>query len=454
MSDSHGARADRGAALSGRARAIIAMGLAGLVVGFLWGVADVPRYSATATVLVTGNGGAPAEGAELEAAAQRAESAKVAERAAGLLGADVGGADLLSDITVSTDPGAGAVRIEAEADSPDFAAAAANGYATALVGAGGKDFEEGAAASIPSEPSENRSAALWSLIGLIVGLIAGTVLVALRGRGAGSARRESAPAAEPPTGAGAPGYLPVADAFGAPVLASFARPEYLLDRDGGGEPGLDGAAAGTFLELADELDLGRGGPRRLAVLDVAAGDGSLEVLVGLAAAADERGLNAIVVEGDVSDPALAALLGVGSAPGLSDYLRGAAGPREVLRSAPVRAGGERMTVVCVPAGAPGDLPEGVDGERFAGLMERLPRVYDLVLVSAPPVGDGGGAAAVAGLCDGVVLVSADDEGAGGRIAGAVEALAGSRLLGGVLTGSPSAQSRPQSAVRASSSVKR
>lgn len=435
-----------GAALSGRARAVIAMGLVGMLLGFLWGVADVPRYSAAATVLVTGEGGAPAEGAELGAAAQLAESAKVAERAAGLLGDDVAGADLLSDITASTDPGAGAVRIEAEADSPDFAAAAANGYALALVEVGGKRYEQGARASIPGSPSENRSAPLWALLGLIVGLLAGAGLVALRARG-GTSREASVPMA-------APEPRLAEDAFGAPVLASFAEPSVLLDRGGGREPELAAAAAGTFVGLADDLGIGTGGPRRLAVLDVAAGDGSLEVLIGLAVAADERGLNAIAVEGDLDEPALAALLGARSAPGLSDYLRGSAGPREVLRSAPVRAGGERVALVCVPAGEPADLPEGVDGERFAGLMERLPRVYDLVLVSAPPVGDGTDAGAISALCDGVVLVSADDEGAGERIAAAVESLAGSRLLGGVLTGSPSAQSRPQSAVRASSSGQR
>lgn len=439
------------AALSGRARAIIALGLVGMLLGFLWGVADVPRYSASATVLVSGGGGEPAEGAELEAAAQLAESTKVAERAAGLLGDDVGGADLLSDISASTDPEAGAVRIEARADSPDFAAAAANGYALALVDVGGNRYEEGASAGIPGSPSENRSAPLWSLIGLAAGLLAGVGLVALRARARGP---ERVPAGEPRLASPPSEELSAEVAFGVPVLASFSEPSALLRPGGDREPELDGSAAAAFVEMADHLGLGHGGPRRVALLDVAAGDGSLEVLVGLAVAADERGLNAIAVEGDLGDPALAALLAARSAPGLSDYLRGAAGPRDVLRSAPVRAGGERVSLVCVPAGDPADLPEGIDGERFAGLMERLPRVYDLVLVSAPPVGDGGDAVTIAALCDGVVLVSADDEGAGRRISAAVAELAGSRLLGGVLTGPSPSQSRPQSAVRASFSVKR
>ena len=440
MSASRGARAATTAALSARARTVIAAGLAGLLLGFLWGVADVPRYTASATVLVSGGGGAPAADAELGAAAELAAGAEVADRAAGLLGGDVSGADLLSEIEASADPSAGAVRIEAEADSPDFAAAAANGYAMALVDVGGKHYGEGAAADIPGAPSANRSALGWSLIGLLAGLLAGLAAVAIAGRRRAAYSEPSAPWTEPAS------RLPVRgaeDGFnGAPILARIADPAGLI---GGGDEAIeiDRAGARIFADVAAELRLDEPdqAPRRLAVLEPATGEGALAVVFGLAVAAADLGLRAIVVEADLDEPALASRIGVRARPGLRDYLRGTAGPRDVLRSVPVGVGGERAALVCVPAGeSGGPPPEGVGGERFAALIRRLPRAYDLILLCGPPVGRGAEAAAIARLMDGVVLVAADEGEAGPRIADAVAALGDASLLGAVLV----AQSRGQS----------
>lgn len=437
-----------GGALSSRVRVVIAAGLAGLLVGFLWGIADVPRYAASATVLVKGKDDAPAAGSELEAAAQRAASARVAERAAGLIGGDVGGADLLSDVTATADPSAGAVRITAEADAPDFAVAAANGYALALVDVGGKRFEEGAAATIPGAPSENRSALLWSLLGLLAGLLVGALAVGLRARSQSAAARSGSPA---PTSV-APAQLPeqapgsnrtaepeaAAEAFGAPLLARFADPAALIALEDGALA-VDRSAARP---LTAELGVGsEGGPRLIAAVDVADGGGALEVLIALAVSAAERGSRPILVEADIDSPALAERIGVRSDPGLREYLSGAAGPRDVLRSVPVRGGGGGGELVCVPAGRRGAaLPREPAEERFAALLERLPRVYDLVLVAAPAA-SADRIDSIVALVDGVILVSADDDGAGLRIAAARERLAGGRVLAGALT----AQSRRHSA---------
>lgn len=434
MSASGGARAATTAALSSRARVVIATGLAGLLLGFLWGAADVPRYTASATVLVSGGGGAPAADAELEAAAELAASAKVADRAAGLLGGDVSGADLLSEIEATADPSAGAVRIEAEADAPDFAAAAANGYAMALVDVGGRRFGDGAAAAIPGAPSADRSGLRWSLLGLLAGLLIGLAAVAAVGR-----RR--APRPEPPAPRTGPDsrFPPreperAEDDFGAPVLARIADPAGLISR-GDGAIEIERAGARAFAALATELRLAEPdqASRRLALLEPTKGEGALAVAIGLAQAAAALGLRAIVVEADLDQPALARRIGVDPAPGLRDYLRGGAGPRDVLRSIPVSAGGQRAALVCLPAGVPGGPPpERVGGDRFAALMGRLPRAYDLVLVSGPPAARGAEAAAIAELIDGVVLVAADDGDAGPRIADAEATLGDAHLLGVVL----------------------
>lgn len=156
-------------------RTILALGLLGMILGFGWGIADQPVYRATAGVAVESDSQG-ADEARLERFAQVGESERVATVAAGLLGSDVAGADLLSDVTVEPASAGGAVLVVATSESPDYAAAAANGYAEALVNVEGDPLALGAAATIPSEPYENRSAPLSAAIGLLAGLILGVIV--------------------------------------------------------------------------------------------------------------------------------------------------------------------------------------------------------------------------------------------------------------------------------------
>lgn len=429
------------------ARTIAFAGLLGLLVGFLWGIADVPRYSASATVVISPTDSKQPDPSRLERFAQLGASAQVASLAAGLLGGDVAGADLLADVSVAADSSAGAVEIRASAESPDFAAAAANAYAEALVGATGKSLELGAAADLPDSPSENRSAPLWSLLGLLAGVAGGTLAVLLaprpRRRREPQRRQQAPPAGELEE----PEAIPIhaEDAFGVSLLASFGDPEELIVRTAAGveaEAGEERALA----DLAGELALdAEGAPRTLAVLDADSGAGSQPLALGLALAAVELGLRVLLVEADLRHPGLAERVGVPPSPGLRDYLRGDAAPREVLRSvrAPA-AGGTAVPLICVPAGGRrADLPAGIAGARFDALVERLPRVYDLVLFLAPPVLDDDDATVVGRAVEGVVLVSADDEEAGARIARSLELLEPARLLAGILTRPKAAQALPQ-----------
>jgi hypothetical protein len=122
-----------------------------------WGIADQaslagrPRRSRSRATRR-----APIE-ARLERFAQRGESDEVATTAAGLIGDDVPGADLLSDVTVRPSPRGGSLTITATADAPDVAAAAADGFQRALVEVEGDPLALGKAASIPAEPYEDRS---------------------------------------------------------------------------------------------------------------------------------------------------------------------------------------------------------------------------------------------------------------------------------------------------------
>jgi len=387
-------------------RTILALGLLGLILGFGWGIADQPIYTATAGVAVESDSHG-ADTARLERFAQRGESAKVATKAAGLLGDDVAGADLLSDISVRPAPGGGAVIVRATSESPDYAAAAADGYAQALVDVEGDPLALGESASIPSSPSENRSAPRSAAIGLLAGLLFGLVVAIVIAR-----TRRPAQGAET-TGRTDPGET--AEEAG----------------DGGAGPGAPMLGSlGDLPAVASRLGLGVGSasaPESIAIAAVGDGSAGPDAAVGLAEEAAERGLRVLLVEADLAAPILASRLGVAPEPGLTDYLEGAASPREVLRTVRSEPGSGAAGFACVPAGAPGG-DASIRGHRFVSLVGRLSRVYDLVIYSSPPVLAGEDAEALAGLVDAVIFAVAagagDDE-----LEAAAEALRPARIAG-------------------------
>jgi len=179
-------------------RILIALALIGAALGLAWGVADQARYRATATVAVESDSQG-SDQARLERFAQRGESDEVATRAAGLLGNDIPGADLLADVSVRPSPRGGFLIVTADADAPDVAAAAADGFQRAIVAVEGDPLALGAAATIPATPFENRSAPLWAAIGLAAGLLLGLIVVAVLRL---SRRHRAVPGGDPAPGAG------------------------------------------------------------------------------------------------------------------------------------------------------------------------------------------------------------------------------------------------------------
>ncbi len=121
---------------------------------------------------------------------------------------------------------------------------------------------------------------------------------------------------------------------------------------------------------------------------LAVGSASQAVALGLATTAVARGLRTVLVECDLANPSLADSLGLADAPGLSDYLRGAADSTGILKPVVLAGPGSADVVeplVCVVAGRPGDdattllasLPRVIDG---------LAGSYDLVVVLEGPSG--------------------------------------------------------------------
>ena len=384
---------------SGSWRVVLALALLGTVLGFGWGIADQPVWRATATVVVESDSKGSSE-ARLERFAQRGGSEEVATKAAGLLGDDVPGADLLSQVTVRPSPRGGFLVIAADADAPDVAAAAADGYQRALVAVEGDPLAPGRAAAIPSEPHEDRSAAIWAGIGFLAGLLAGLLaaglLAASRRRVVDEGPREASPpvAADP--------LAAFADRLGARLTDFDPGAGGTLVRTDGGGVEISRQAVAEVGMLADRLRIrAGGGPRSLAVTPVGDGVDATGLAAALAAAAAAAGRNVLLVEADLAAPQVAGRLGVAPLPGLADYLNANASPRDVLRSVEVAPLGTSR-FACVPAGAPGG-DASLAGGRFAALVGRLERAYDLVVYVAPPILESPGAAAVARLAEAVAV---------------------------------------------------
>ncbi len=436
------------AALRAWLRPIIACALIGAVCGLAWGLADEPRYAATATVIVVDRGkaadalGEGVVGGSDRAATDRllelARSEQVANLAATSLGGDVAGADLLALTDFRTSDRGGALVVRSTAGFPAYAAAAANAYAGAVVEyassiekrrlkraakrleeniaaadplsedaaryqaklddvntllAAGDPLRAGREAEMPTAPESDRSAPLWALIGLLAG-----GALAILALGAVELRRRPVRT---------PGQ--VAALAGAEPLSLLGRRDAVTDApEQPGSFALEPLLADRSTVLAARLGLDRGSESiTVAVTSPMPAEGRTTVALGLAATAAGLGRSVLLMEADMRRPALARLLGIESGPGLADYLAGESSPREVINAIPVvgRAGadghGSAPTFVCVTAGeTSGGEAQLLSGSRFEALVGQLRRVYDLVIFDGP---------ALLPAPEGTVLSEATDE---------------------------------------------
>jgi Mrp family chromosome partitioning ATPase len=141
----------------------------------------------------------------------------------------------------------------------------------------------------------------------------------------------------------------------------------------------------AFEGLLEEL----GGPR--SVLMTGEAPGRREAAAGLAAAAAAMGARTALVECDLADPGLADSLGLASAPGLHEYLRGRAEVAEILKPVALAGPGSAAAtepLVCVVAGRPSaDGASLFASDAFARALSGLGASYDLVVIDGPPLRD-------------------------------------------------------------------
>ncbi len=146
-----------------------------------------------------------------------------------------------------------------------------------------------------------------------------------------------------------------------------------------------GSLRRSDLEAFDVL-LGELGAAR-SVLMTGTGEHPRRAAVGLAASAAAAGTRTALLECNLADPGLADALGLANAPGLHEYVTGAAAAEAVLRPV-VLAGpgsaGATEPLVCIVAGRPSaDAPRLFASERFAHALAGLRDAYELLVIDSP-----------------------------------------------------------------------
>ncbi len=133
-------------------------------------------------------------------------------------------------------------------------------------------------------------------------------------------------------------------------------------------------------------------------------EGKTTVAGALAFTYAAAGRRTLLVECDLRRPTLAGRLGLDQAPGLSDYLVGAAEPADVLQTAPVPAASEIVStnggsaspveaahlgltpLVCICAGTPTPRPAELLGSaRFKEFLANVGESYDIVILDSCPL---------------------------------------------------------------------
>ena len=471
------------AALRAGLPTLLATAAVGGLAGLVWSLAAQPEYTAKATLIVVdrgelaaqlGNGSAGVGGPDAaERLLELARSDEVSALAASSLGGDVSGADLLARTGFFAGDAGGSLEVRSTASFPDFAAAAANAYAGAVVelatvlerrrlsraevrlreqlasldplspeatslteridaivglGALGPPVRPGRSAQLPPEPQSERSAVAGALGGAGIGALLAALLLLIQQLYRRPVRT--------PAGLG--------DALDAPVLEAIGPAAPRIRAPAGGVVEIDPLGFDRLQALAGSLGLDHpeGAPHTVAVAGAMPHEGRTTTAIGLAAAAATRGIRVLLMEADLRMPVLAERLRLPAGPGLCEYLLGEATPREVIDVVTVagsESGQAAASFVCVTAGL---VPEGalelLAGSRFSGLIEQLGRVYDLVIFDTPPLLLSADAAIVAAAVESTIVCARAGRTRAADLAAARRRLGGSAIGGGVLVGAPHA----------------
>ena len=403
-----------------RWRFVTALLLLGVIVAAVASMLVTPAYTATATTFVSASRGAPSD-----VATAVADALLVRERVTSYVdlvtttdametvrtqtGVDLSTAELADAVSVENPPGSALLEISATDPNPEDAQSIANAAAEQLQSSvdqlerptdGGEAMVEVSIiepAVLPDTPSSPRTV-LNLVLGGLVGLVTGVAVALLRPvrlTSAGQLRR----------------YVD------RPVLGVVPR-----ERD---DPA---ARAEALRQVQDNLRFVEIDQRPLAVVitDTVAGSGATSLAVNLSQTLAYSGEPVILVDGDLASSTLTEALNLPPGAGLTDVLAGEAEVDDALRP-----WGSVDNLRVMSAGAtppnPSDL---LDSKTMADLIEEL-RQRATVIIDAPPVLTGRGAAALARATAGAIVVVRNRSTTRDQLRGAVNRVegGGGRVLG-------------------------
>lgn len=417
-------------------RTLVICVVAGLALGGLATLIQNPSYESTATVLVSPNGALSRADAALGAGVfvqQRAQSyveVATSPRVLGPAAQDAGVDDLTaSDVRVdwlTTSPAN--LQIVVKQSSARDAAAAANAVAEQLgavvdtlerpTGGGEASVRVSLARSAVAPDSPvSPDVVVNLLLGLVGGLALGLPLVLaglLFRRGITDAESLTEATGESPLG----------------VIASAGGSAGLILRDG---PRSVPAEAFRKLRTSVQFAKPDAAPRSIVVTAPQLRAGATTVAANLALAIAEAGRRVVLVDGNLREPSVGQLFGLGDRPGLSDVLSGAASLDDALRD----SGAQGLRLLTTGSAA-GEVGSALAGTRMITLLEELEAAADVVIIDAPPVLPYAEAAELAAIAHATVLVARYRRTSVGDLEQARATLTqvGTTVLGVVINGLP------------------
>lgn len=140
--------------------------------------------------------------------------------------------------------------------------------------------------------------------------------------------------------------------------------------------------------------------RTVLVTSALPAEGKTFLTVGLAhVIVRQHERRALLIDADLRRSHVHQILGAPSAPGLTDYLSGAADELAVVQRGP------NENLFFIPGGQPvSNHAELLGNGRLKTLLERLGPLFDWVLIDSPPAVPVSDASLMAAFCDGVLLV--------------------------------------------------
>jgi receptor protein-tyrosine kinase len=339
---------------------------------------------------------------------------------------DVIGGTTIIEIT-ATDPDASRAQHIAQAFADELVAAVPNVEAAAGVSQSPVKVTVTDPAPFPDQP-EPRGLGSTLALGFVAGLVVGAALLWLLEYLDTSVRRRR----------------DLEGLTGAPVLGTVGASK------GAGSgplvgPHDDRAEAYRALRTALQFaDVPNQAPV-FAVVGVRAGVGASTTAANLAVAMSRAGQRVLLVDADLHQPCLAALLGLPAGhPGLTEMLTGSAGADAAVQRWP----GAPLDVLTSGA-IPDDPTEKVQSRAMDELLEALRSRYDVIVLDTPPALELSDAALLGAAADGVILVARYGGTTDEDVAAAVERLSvvHARLLGSVLTSVPPPNGVPDASYR-------